>query len=197
MSRTFRTFWRSLIPGLAMLGLGGCSIDAPTAPVTSHLPVAADPGLLGDLYGGLVTKKPLRRDEPLARDITVRAVIGSAGGRVELPGQGFTLIVPRGAVRSDTRFEVTAIAGDLVAYEFEPHGTKFREPLIATQELDGTRFELRLLPSLTAGYFRDRDQLFQPDGTILLTELINGITLPLTREFKWKIEHFSGYIVAF
>lgn len=193
MSFSLRSIWRSLVVASAAVGLGACGFEAPTAPNASVVTDAPAPGLLRDL----LQKKPLRREQALRRDVTVAAVIGRAGGRIELPGQGFTLVVPRGAVKKDTRFEVTAVKGDLVAYEFEPHGTTFNVPLVATQELDGTQVQLRILPSLTAGYFTDRNELLNRDGTLNLLELINGITLPLTREFTWKIEHFSGYIVAY
>jgi hypothetical protein len=157
------------------------------------MPSEPAPALLGSLF----TKKPLKRDAALAHDVTASAVIGPSGGRIALPGQGFTLVVPRGAVEKETHFTVTAIAGDLVAYEFEPHGTTFKVPLHATQELRDTRFQLRLLSSLTAGYFVERSQLLDGNGNVKLSELIQGITLPLTQEFRWKIDHFSGYIVAF
>lgn len=193
MSFSLRSIWRSLLVATSAVGLGACGLEAPTAPNASVVTDAPAPGLLRDL----LQKKPLKREQALRRDVTVTAVIGRAGGRIELPAQGFTLVVPRGAVKKDTRFEVTAVKGDLVAYEFEPHGTTFNVPLVATQELEGTQVQLRILPSLTAGYFTDRNELLNRDGTLNLLELINGITLPLTREFTWKIEHFSGYIVAY
>jgi hypothetical protein len=189
MIRSHRTLWRNLKLALAAVGLGACAAESPTAP----LPTAAQPALLANLF----QKQPLERHGTLRKDVTVSAVIGRAGGRIELPAQGFTLIVPRNAVRKDTRFSVTAVAGKMVAYEFEPHGTTFRVPLIAKQDLDGTAWRPRLLPGLTAGYFAERGQLLQADGTVLLSELIGGVTSPLTRDFTWPIKHFSGYIVAF
>jgi hypothetical protein len=193
MSKAPRSFWRSIVLALAAVGLGGCALDAPTAPNAPLLPSEPAPALLGSLF----TKKPLQRDAALPQDVSVSAVIGPAGGRLELPAQGFTLVVPRGAVDSKTTFQLTAIAGDLVAYEFEPHGTTFRVPLQATQKLRDTNFQVRLLSSLIAGYFEERSQLLDRNGNVKLDELIQGLTLPLTGEFKWKIDHFSGYIVAY
>ncbi|HEX9562782.1 MAG TPA: hypothetical protein VF981_02380 [Gemmatimonadaceae bacterium] len=189
MIRSHRSIWRTFRLALAAVGLGACAADSPTAP----MPPDASPALLADLF----KKQPLERDVSLRSDVTVRALIGSGGGRISLPGQGFTLIVPRGAVRNDTRFSVTAVAGTMVAYEFEPHGTTFRVPLVAIQDLNDTSYRLRLLSSLTAGYFESRTQLFNLDGTVILNELIPGILSPLTGRFSWPIEHFSGYIVAF
>lgn len=189
MIRSTRTLWRSLQLALAAFGLGACAVDTATAP----LPTGASPLLLADLF----VKQPLERKVVLDGDVSVSAIIGKDGGRIVLPDQGFTLVVPRHAVRKNTRFTVTAISGKLVAYEFEPHGTKFGARLSAIQDLGKTEFRFELLPSLTAGYFADRSQLLQRDGTVLLNELIYGSTSLLTREFKWPIEHFSGYIVAF
>ena len=189
MSRSQRTFWRSLRLALAAVGLGACTADAPTA----LSPGDASPALLTDLF----VKYPLERKSVLPEDVSVSATIGRQGGRILLADQGFTLVVPRGAVRRDTRFTVTAVAGKMVAYEFEPHGTIFSVALVATQDLGKTVYRPRLLSSLVAGYFIDRGQLLQRDGTVLLNELLQGVTSPLTGDFKWSIEHFSGYIVAF
>jgi hypothetical protein len=188
MPASHRTIWRTLRLALATLGLGACTADSTMAPP----PPAARPALLADLFA----KEPLERRTALANDVTVSAWIGKEGGRIALPDQGFTLIVPRYAVSERTRFVVTAIAGTMVAYEFEPHGTRFRVPLVARQDLSTTKYRLRLLEPLTAGYFADRSQLLQLDGTVLLDELIEGVTSPLTDTFRWPIEHFSGYIVA-
>jgi len=185
--------WRSLLLGLATLGFGGCSVDGPTAPRLSADPSA---GLLSSLEGSLVSKDALVRNTTLANDITVTADIGTEGGTLAIPAAGFQLIVPPGAVVSRTVFTVTALSGNLVAYEFGPHRLKFRVPLRATQDLSNTRWRPLSLKPLVAGYFLERSDLDQTSATALVSEVIEGVTIPLSKQFKWRIDHFSGYVVA-
>jgi len=185
--------WRSLLLGLATFGLGGCSVDGPTAPELSE---SASPALVTDLAGGLVSKDALTRKTALTRDITVSASIGKAGGKLAIPAAGFELTVPAGAVNSATVFTVTAIRGNLVAYEFGPHGLKFRVPLKARQDLSGTNWRPVNLKPLVAGYFLERADLDPSAAKALVSEVIQGLTVPLSKQFNWQIEHFSGYVVA-
>jgi hypothetical protein len=132
----------------------------------------------------------------LVNDITVSAVIGYEGGTVTIPAAGFQLVVPPGAVASRTVFTVTAVSGNLVAYEFGPHGLKFSVPLRARQDLSNTLWRPISLKPLVAGYFLERSDLDQTNAKALVSEVIEGVTVPLSKQFKWKIDHFSGYIVA-
>lgn len=185
--------WRSFLLGLATLGFAGCSADSPTAP---RLPEAGSAGLITDLAGTLVSKDALTRKTALTQDVTVSAVIGRSGGRLRIPAAGFELIVPKDAVTSPTVFTVTAVRGTLVAYEFGPHGLKFRVPLEARQDLSGTNWRPLNLKPLIAGYFLERADLDEANATALVSEVIEGLTLPLDKQFNWQIEHFSGYVVA-
>jgi hypothetical protein len=185
--------WRTLRVGLAALGLAGCAADSPTGP---KVPDAASPGLVGDVLDGLIRKEVLTRKTPLGRDITVSAVIGRNGGVLSIPEAGIQVVVPPRAVNKNVRFTLTAVKGKLVAYEFEPHGIRFTEPLVARQDLSKTNYRPLSLRLLTAGYFADRSQLDLQKATALVSEIIAGVTIPLSNEFTWRIEHFSGYIVA-
>ena len=187
--------WRSLLTAIASIGLIGCATDAPTAPRTSS---EANPGLVADLLEGtgLVTKDALTRKNPLAKDITVSAVIGKEGGSLSIPEAGFYLTIPSGAVREPTEFVVTALQGKLVAYEFGPHGITFSRAIFARQDLSLTDWRLLPFKPLTAGYFADIADLNTATKTALLSEVISGTTAPLTKQFTWPIEHFSGYVVA-
>lgn len=185
--------WRSLLAVAALLGLAACATDSPTAP---KLTGEADKGLVSELIGGLVSKDVLTWKNPLADDIKVSAVIGKEGGSLSIPDAGFYLTIPEGAVQEPTTFTVTALKGKLVAYEFGPHGITFRKALQARQDLTPTDWRLLQLRPLVAGYFADNAHLDYSAKTALLSEVINGVTLPLTKQFKFSIEHFSGYIVA-
>lgn len=185
--------WRSLLLALATIGVAGCGTDSPTAPKLQN---DASPGLITDLVGGLVKKSALTRKTALTKDITVSATIGKAGGKLTIPAAGFELTVPAGAVKTNTVFTVTAVQGTLVAYEFGPHGLKFGVGLKARQDLSGTNWQPLSLKPLIAGYFLERSQLDQLNAVALVSELISGVTTPLTKQFNWNIGHFSGYVVA-
>lgn len=190
---THGKLWRTLRLALASIGLAGCASDSPMGP---KIPDAPSQGIVGDLVGKLIRKEVLTRKVALDRDITVTAVIGKQGGTLSIPAAGIHVIVPPRAVDRDTRFSLTAIKGKLVAYEFAPHGIHFKVPLVARQELSKTEYRPLSLRVLTAGYFADRSQLDLRNATALVSELIQGLTLPLTQTYSWPIEHFSGYIVA-
>ena len=188
-----KSLWHSIRLAFASLGLVACAADPVTAPKIS---AEANPGLVSDLLGGLFSKDVLTRKQELTKDITVTAVIGSNGGRLAIPAAGFELVVPRYAVKKSTRFTVTAIKGKLVAYEFGPHGTNFPRSLQAKQDLSVTDWNLLSLRPLTAGYFADRSDLNLQRATALVSEIIRGLTIPLTKQFNFPIDHFSGYVVA-
>ena len=189
---THLRIWRSLLLALSAIGIGACATDSPTGPKFQG---QASPGLVTDLYDGLVTKSVLQRTTPLARDVTVSVVIGKDGGALSIPEAGFRLFVPAGAVSADTRFTVTALKGSLVAYEFGPHGISFGNALSARQDLSVTQWRPQLRP-LVAGYFAEKSALDASSATALLSELIDGSINPLSKHFSFRIEHFSGYVVA-
>src|SRR5947209_8334288 len=122
---------------LTVLGACSTSDGGPMAPARTPTETSGvNASLLGlplpILSAGVI------RNTPLATDITAGATIGSAGGTITVPGTGLTLVVPRGAVSVPTAFLVTAKAGKLVAYDFEPHGTRFPVALQFQQDLRGT-----------------------------------------------------------
>src|SRR5215467_12867711 len=125
---------------IATLTVSACSNDSPSAPATVAPPAAASQSLLGGLLGSTSTKTivPVLRTTPLASDITVSQTIGPLGGTIAIPAAGLTLVVPPLAVSRSTNFAITARKGSYVAYDMEPHGTKFLLPLVATQSLVNT-----------------------------------------------------------
>ena len=177
---------------LAVWALAACAGDpaspgAPLQPIAPNAPNTAE-------VGALMATTPLLRGTDLLQDVTVARTIGSNGGSISIPSLGFTLTVPRGAVPRATRFTVTALAGKAVAYEFQPHGTVFLRPLVATQQLAGT--QLPSGPVLQAGYFPNRSLVDPSGASALVAEFIPGAVHGTQRAFSWPIRHFSGYIVA-
>ena len=179
---------------LSLFLLAGCARDA-ASPVE---PTAAIPSKPSSALLGLLPVRGVTRAVPLAQDISVSAVIGAKGGTITIPDAGLTLVVPPNAVSKNTTFTATAIAGRLVAYEFEPHGTTFAVPLQFSQDLKKTS----LLGALTGpllmdgAYFTSRDKLNTTLGVALVSEKLDAVTDLLNFRVGFPINHFSGYLVS-
>ena len=178
---------------LSIFVLAGCARDAAT-PLEPNvaIPSKPSPALLG-----LLPVRGVTRATPLQTDISVSAVIGTAGGTISIPEAGLTLVVPPGAVTANTNFTATALAGRLVAYEFEPHGTTFAVPLQFTQDLR----KVSLLGALTSplmdgAYFTDEGKLNQTLGIAAVSELLPATVDLLRGRVGFPIKHFSGYLVS-
>jgi hypothetical protein len=150
------------------------------------------------LLGSPAAVNVVTRDTPLATSLSTSAVIGAFGGHLSLPGAGLSVVIPAFAVASPTRITVTAVAGNQVAYEFEPHGTHFLVPLVVTQNLVGTSaLSGGLLPKpLSAAYFASLSDLDPLGGTALVSELLGTSVSLLTKTATFPVFHFSGYLVA-
>jgi hypothetical protein len=181
-----RTYIGALLVGASFL-IAGCS-DLPTAPQAQAAPTPSY-GLLGTLLGSHDQDQAtvLERTVPLAQDEVVSQVIGRWGGVIRLPQAGLTVSVPFGALSSPTEITVTAPAGNLVGYHFEPHGLQFARAVTVSQDLLSTK-GLRLT-GMRAVYF---DGDLKPTVTPL-----ESLPLWLLRILGvFQIHHFSGYVIA-
>ena len=178
---------------LAVFLLAGCARDA-TAPDS---PTGATPPEPPSALFGLLPVRGVTRSTPLATDISVSAVIGKQGGTITIPEAGLTLVVPPNAVSSNVKFTATALAGRAVAYDFQPHGTKFAVPLTFQQDLRKTS----LLPTLTAplldgAYFADKNQINRQTGLGFVNEIVPATVDLLGFRVGFPIDHFSGSLVS-
>lgn len=187
-----------LTMALVTLGLlSACSSDAPTEPASVKRSNGLTGSVLSTTTGTLTEVTSLLRSGELASPITRSQTFDRAGGLLEIPELGFSLTVPAGAIPAQTlRISVTAVAGKMVAYDFEPHGTRFLMPLTFTQELSGTNWLSSLLlgSTLSGGYFKSNTQLNAIGGTALIDESFNVLIRGTSASFK--ISHFSGYMVS-
>jgi hypothetical protein len=188
--RSFTTF---AIAATAMLAASACG-DSPVEPKANVAPPAApSQALLGGLLAGQTKPTkiiPMLRTTPLVSDIVVSKTIGVLGGTIALPGAGLTIVVPPLAVGKSTNFKITARKGSYVAYDMEPHGTKFLLPLVATQSLAQTNAKGLLNLQLSLGYYTDATRI------TTVSELL-GVQLDLLKLVAIStIRHFSGYIYA-
>ena len=138
------------------------------------------------------------RDTPLATSLSASATIGAFGGTLSLPGAGLSVVIPPFALVSPTKITVTAIAGNQVAYQFEPHGTQFLVPLVVTQSLVGTSAAGGGLlgQPLVAGYWNSLSDLNPLGGTAVVSELLSTSLSLLTHTATFSVFHFSGYLIA-
>lgn len=184
----------------ALVAVASCTTDQPTSPAAPRTaPTAAAPSadLLGGvtgLVGSLVSVDGLQRNTPLAKPITVTKTIGSAGGTLAIPEAGVTVVVPAGALAKNTVITMTARAGTLIAYDFEPHGITFARPLVFSQSLRGTNASLLTAPFLKLAYYKDASLLTKTGA--LVSELLGGVVNVLEWKFTGSIPHFSGYVVT-
>ncbi|MEM7417942.1 MAG: hypothetical protein AAF389_20810 [Gemmatimonadota bacterium] len=143
----------------------------------------------------------MTRSTPLARDEVVRVTIGAEGGRIDLPGAGAALVVPRGALSEETDITMRAIAGHVVAFEFAPHGLTFETPATISVRARGTEAEEVLtrpgrdeLEGQTLerylGVYYEGDPAHGVDALETFEIRLHGDAL------VYEIEHFSGYVSA-
>jgi hypothetical protein len=179
---------------VTLAACGATDSTAPTTPAAAPkvAPDVASANLLTTLLGSPKTITPAHRLTPLASSITVSKNIGILGGTIAIPQAGFSVVIPPLAIPVTKKISVTAMAGDKLAYEFEPHGLKFTLPLVMTQSLTKTDASGGLLGllNLRVGYFPDNSNVTS------VTELL-GVQLDLLNQTAiTTLWHFSGYIVA-
>ena len=185
---------------LSVLLLAGCARDAatPLEPDTNtSSTVSTEQFQQSAALLGLLPVRGVTRVVPLQQNISVSAVIGPDGGTISIPDAGLTLVVPPRAVTSSTNFTATALAGRLVAYEFEPHGTKFPVPLQFTQDLKKVSLlGVVTAPVLDGAYFSDASRLNQTLGIAAVSEILPATVDLLRLRVGFPINHFSGYLVS-
>jgi hypothetical protein len=141
----------------------------------------------------------LQRLQPLDSAISVTAPIGWAGGKIEIPEAGLRVRIPAGALdlgkRESIDITVTALPGANVAYDFQPHGLRFREALTVEQDSRVTAEGRHPDKSALEGaYFPDPSLL--GDGTAGVSEFRPTNFDVHGHRFSWGVEHFSGYLLA-
>jgi hypothetical protein len=130
------------------------------------------------------------------------ATINSEGGWVELAATGTYLYVPKGTVSVPTTFSIKAMAGKLVAFDFQPAGSVFKTPVFLVQ--DKTFLSNSPLTSLLSwvgakqqlGYVPDESTLDQLMQTAKGQELRPNLLNDTEQYLAYPIYHFSGYIVS-
>jgi hypothetical protein len=126
----------------------------------------------------------------------VTKVIGRAGGTLSL-GARVTMVVPAGAVASDVSFSITRVPGMIVAYDFQPHGTRFAVPVRLHLSTAGTVAKLLGSTARFEGaYFLDPSRLNQTTGTAAVSEFRSASVAADGSSISYTVDHFSGWMVS-
>jgi len=182
----------------AALALG---VGVTLAACNSDQAAATGPILRADAVSDQPQLAPvLKRTAPLAHVETASITIrGNHGGELRLPRAGLKVVIPGNALPSSDplTITVTAVAGDAVAYEFEPHGIVFAAPLSATQDLAHTTWSDHTGNStLEAAYFASGSDLDVSAGTARISEFFATDMVATGKRLHWGIPHFSGYVIV-
>ncbi|MDQ6635977.1 MAG: hypothetical protein M3Z10_14590 [Gemmatimonadota bacterium] len=143
----------------------------------------------------------LKRITPLASDISQSMVIGPAGGEINVQAAGGKIDFPAGALAVPTLITMTALAGPDVAYDFQPHGLTFAQPVKIQQTVAGTW--AALYPTLLTGmhgsyYGTSLSAAWVDPGQFFAHVDENEIGYVETNksQIKFFIGHFSGYMLS-
>jgi hypothetical protein len=174
--------------------LVACSdMSGPAKPSAQRAPTA-EPSLS---VAGVPNFAALLRSQPLGPKVGASATInGAAGGRIDLPSAGFSVVVPAGAFAGTLTISISALPGRAVGYEFEPHGIVFNRPLVATQNLAGLAdvHGLQNFSALRGGYFASQADVNPATGNSHVTETVGASVSGGVAVFL--IPHFSGWQVG-
>jgi hypothetical protein len=202
---------RSLfVLGVVAVGLAAC-VDSATNPATKLSPSARGPEMIRiKATDSLMrvtdvtfsdTALVLKRLTPLDSDISVSALIGPEGGSIKINEAGGKIDIPAGALSAPTTITMTALAGANVAYEFQPHGITFAQPVKLQQDLRTTWASVypQLLGLAHGAYYDnslDSDYVDPGKLFVRVKEHQLGYVESNATQLKFYLGHFSGYLVA-
>ena len=195
--------------GAVAAGLVAC-VDTATSPATKFSPSMRGPEFTSiKATDSLMrvtevvfsdTALVLKRLTPLAADISVTAVIGPEGGSIKINEAGGKIDIPTGALIEPTTITMTALAGANVAYQFQPHGLTFAQPVKIQQDLRTTWASVypKLVDMAHGGYYEQPlDSTWVDPGKLFTVVKEHELGYPESNgtQLKFYVGHFSGYIV--
>jgi len=155
--------------------------------------------------GGLSTLTQVRgllRTTPLLASVVVTKTLTRDGGVIRIPEADFELVVPAGAFDDSTMtFTITAYSGRVIAYDFQPHGTRFNTPLQAVQGLNSTGWvgmdkATSYYTDWAGAYFADFSQIDGLTGDASINEFTPCRIDVATGAMTFDVPHFSGYMIS-
>ena len=192
--------------------IAGCADRVTTAPAN---PAATQPSnnLIGGLLGGVVgtvgkllnvVVSLVERPTRLQQDVVWSFDAGPAGALSGNRAAGLSIAIPAGALDRNVRITVTARAGKIYDYHFEPEGLQFAKPVVLTQDVSDNSLLSGLLggllgvnggKSVRGAYYAAPSLQYDPKtDQATVNELEPTVNVPGYVTFQ--IRHFSGYTVA-
>jgi hypothetical protein len=173
--------------GGAALAVGACA-DAPAGPSAVSTPrlELVSPAAYAD---GLLRNKA--NDVPITTEFRVT----KQGGKYHLPG-GLHIEVSPGTFKETTTLTATMLPGNVVAYDFQPHGLVFSKPLLVSQDLKQTNWQGKDVSKFGVGYFADAADLNLLTKQALVREFLRSTIDLQGQRASFKIFHFSGYMMS-
>ena len=192
-TNTARAALRAFAPALALAvaGLTVACADAPTAP---RAPGAASAPRL-EVVSPAVSADVLTRTTPVADTITTVLRVDGNGGKYTVPG-GLKIDVPAATFRDPITLTVKTLPGDLVAYEFFPHGLVFKKPLAMQQDLRGTTWAGKNTSTFEVGYFESTADLSWATSKAMVKEFLKATVDTKGQRMVFDVFHFSGYLMS-
>ena len=143
----------------------------------------------------------VRRDVNLADDVSATATITPRGGFLALREAGLLLYFPSGAVSRSVEITATAVKGNRVVYDFQPHGLTFARPIYVAQSLAATELDPprgQKTPAVWAGYLDHGEADLHGDGGAVFSETFDVFFQGTGRNTLavFTTTHFSGYAMA-
>jgi hypothetical protein len=192
-SSTRRALTRA-VGSMAVLGLVatvGCSNDGTTAPASPFSEIRKE------VVDPVVISPVLQRKKAIRINRTNHFRIDQQGGWYSIPEAGLYIFVPANAVSEPLTISAKALTGDLMAYEFGPHGTRFNVPLQMYQDLGLAHITAHTdLSKFEVGYFADENTLNYQTDKVAVNEFIPTGVVFEGRALRFEVSHFSGYVIA-
>ena len=174
-----------------------------TSPTQSKLlpPTRSVGASFAFVAGGSVAKAVKWGSSHSKVDQTVSAIVGPDGATLSLPGAGFSMNVPAGALSTPTAITIVSRAGSYVVYDMLPHGLHFAVPVTAVQGLSTVAgYGTSASNNIRSAYLSQANQQVAVDGSVSPVELEAATTYyygaqPVAETHLWIVNHFSRYIL--
>jgi hypothetical protein len=182
---------RFVLAGLAVLAAAACA-DSNSSTLTPRAPALS-------AGSAAKVKNAAGRVHPVSRSFTRSIDVDFKGGEIRIDEVGLRVKVPKQAIRPQEgtiHMSVTVLAGDQIAYEFQPSGITFQRPLQFEQDLRDLADAASRGDVPQVSYFKSTQDLDPVHGVARTYEdLTTDIDLS-GHTVKADIWHFSGYIVS-
>lgn len=183
----------------AALMFGASCGDSPTATSPPATELERVDAMASEQAGSITRGYLLKRNVTLSSDVSTSATITPDGGFLMFAEAGLLLYFPEGALSETTAITVTALKGNRVAYDFQPHGIVFNTPVYVAQELlqtelDTPRANKKRSP-VWGAYLSHGEQDILDDGSANLAEVFDVFYHGKGGErlAVFTTTHFSGY----